>query len=195
MTQGNSGERPPLLTAHCGGRDAEPPPAPLFALPRSKKPPRSRQPAQSSPTVGSLRSRAEQRGASSVALSSRRRLGRAGPGGAAHARATLRIAALRGEGRSEVGRGSHPSEGTSARSRCHARDSPQSPRRRPARPPAPRPPAAGRSPAALPPLTGTAAAAGRALRARPCPARGARRRAAPAGPRPPAIPYSAAPLL
>lgn len=105
VTQWNSGERPPLPTAHCGGRDAEPtavPPRPFLRITAKQETPekptaRTKQPYRGQPAVPNGAARSFLRGPFFPTLSrpSRARRGGSCPSGAPH-----RSAAGRGTERS-----------------------------------------------------------------------------------------------
>lgn len=105
VTQWNSGERPPLPTAHCGGRDAEPTavsPRPFLRITAKQETPekptaRTKQPYRGQPAVPNRAARSFLRGPFFPTLSrpSRARRGGSCPSGAPH-----RSAAGRGTERS-----------------------------------------------------------------------------------------------
>lgn len=105
VTQWNSGERPPLPTAHCGGRDAEPTavsPRPFLRITAKQETPekptaRTKQPYRGQPAVPNGAARSFLRGPFFPTLSrpSRARRGGSCPSGAPH-----RSAAGRGTERS-----------------------------------------------------------------------------------------------
>lgn len=105
VTQSNSGERPPLPTAHCGGRDAEPTavsPRPFLRITAKQETPekptaRTKQPYRGQPAVPNRAARSFLRGPFFPTLSrpSRARRGGSCPSGAPH-----RSAAGRGTERS-----------------------------------------------------------------------------------------------
>lgn len=105
VTQWNSRERPPLPTAHCGGRDAEPtavPPRPFLRITAKQETPekptaRTKQPYRGQPAVPNGAARSFLRGPFFPTLSrpSRARRGGSCPSGAPH-----RSAAGRGTERS-----------------------------------------------------------------------------------------------
>lgn len=105
VTQWNSGERPPLPTAHCGGRDAEPTavsPRPFLRITAKQETPekptaRTKQPYRGQPAVPNRAARSFLRGPFFPTLSrpSRARRGVSCPSGAPH-----RSAAGRGTERS-----------------------------------------------------------------------------------------------